>query len=288
MNTKELKMRRMKTKFKVKDIYGTKTYYTEAEKDILNTLYGETHKEDNTMNKREECLRMANEIVNGAREKDYGTPENNFQFIADQWASYLNYPIDRQDVANMMILLKIARTKTGTGTDDCFIDMAGYAACAYEMNQGKHPMDDEGKKSSFDDCEWGNVEYGDIKLDSDEDTYPRKHDESISDEYYHEIDMKYPCYDKFSGLYFDSNIHDITFVLNALNRTLRNVGSVSVRGFYHALGLKLDRPIFGLGWCIEKNDHVDVSFSSRLEPDGNPCLVIDLKPINYLDYIMGE
>ena len=28
------------------------------------------------MNKREECLRRANEIVNGQREKSYGTPED--------------------------------------------------------------------------------------------------------------------------------------------------------------------------------------------------------------------
>lgn len=27
------------------------------------------------MNKREECLRRANEIVNGQREEDYGTPD---------------------------------------------------------------------------------------------------------------------------------------------------------------------------------------------------------------------
>lgn len=274
----------MKRKFKVKDIYTTKSY---TEKDILNGLYGIMNKKEDIMNKREECLRMANEIVNGAREKDYGTPEDNFQFIADQWASYLNYPIDRQDVANMMILLKIARTKTGTGTDDCFIDIAGYAACAHEMNQDKHPMDDEGKEISFDDCAWGNVEYGDIHMDDYDDAetfmfhgyFPRKHDDELPDEFSDDFDMKYPCYDKFSGLYFDSNIKNIGFVIDTLNKKLRDVGFVSVGSFYHALGLKLERPTGGLGWCIEQNDHIDVSFSSRLEPDGNPCLVIDLKPI---------
>lgn len=240
-------------KFKTKDIYKTKSHNTE--KDILSTMYGVTSKED-IMNKREECLRIANGIVNGEREKDYGTPEDNFQFIADQWAAYLNYPINRQDVANMMILLKIARAKTGTGTDDCFIDMAGYAACAYEMNQDKHPMDDEGKEINFDDCAWGNVKYGDIPMDEDNDAetfmfhgyFPRKHDDELPDEFSDD-------FDKLSGLYFDSNIKSINFVLDTLNRALRD-----------------------LGWRIEKNDHIDVSFSARLEPDGNPCLVIDLKP----------
>lgn len=279
----------MKRKFKVKDIYTTKSYMA---KDILNGLYGIMNNKEDIMNKREECLRMANEIVNGAREKDYGTPEDNFQFIADQWASYLNYPIDRQDVANMMILLKIARTKTGTGTDDCFIDMAGYAACAYEMNQDKHPMDDEEKEISFDDCAWGNVEYGDIHMDDYDDAetfmfhgyFPRKHDDELSDEFSDDFDMKYPCYDKFSGLYFDSNIKSIGFVIDTLNKTLRDVGFVKIRNFYNAMALDPKVSTIGLGWCIEQNDHIDVSFSSRLEPDGNPCLVIDFKPIEYLDY----
>lgn len=164
--------------------------------------------------------------------------------------------------------------------------MAGYAACAYEMNQDKHPMDDEGKKITFDDCAWGNSEYGDIHMDDYDDSetfmfhgyFPRKHDDELPDEFSDDFDMKYPCYDKLSGLYFYSNIKSINFVLDTLNKTLRDVGFVSVRNFYHALGLKPDRPTGGLGWRIEKNDHIDVSFSSRLEPDGNPCLVIDLKP----------
>lgn len=33
----------------------------------------------------------------------------------------------------MMALMKIARIKTGTSTDDCFVDLAGYAACGGEI-----------------------------------------------------------------------------------------------------------------------------------------------------------
>ena len=39
-------------KFKIKDIYKTKSYNTE--KDILNGLYGITNKKEDIMNKREE------------------------------------------------------------------------------------------------------------------------------------------------------------------------------------------------------------------------------------------
>lgn len=38
------------------------------------------------------------------------------------------------DVAMMMALLKIARIRTGTATDDSYVDLAGYAACGAEIN----------------------------------------------------------------------------------------------------------------------------------------------------------
>lgn len=34
----------------------------------------------------------------------------------------------------MMALLKIARIRTGTATDDSYVDLAGYAACGAEIN----------------------------------------------------------------------------------------------------------------------------------------------------------
>lgn len=85
------------------------------------------------MNKREECLRKANEIVNGQREQQYGTPEDNFKMIAEMWSAYLETDVSAVDVAMMMSLLKIARISTGTFKEDSFIDLAGYAACGYEI-----------------------------------------------------------------------------------------------------------------------------------------------------------
>ena len=37
----------------------------------------------------------------------------------------------------MMALLKIARIKTGGGTGDSYVDLAGYAACAYEIAENE-------------------------------------------------------------------------------------------------------------------------------------------------------
>lgn len=324
----------MKRNFKSKDIYTTKTKNTTpyTAKHILNTLYGKMHKED-IMNYREECLRMANEIVNGARENDYGTPEDNFHAIAELWSSYLFSPIDKRDVANMMILLKIARTKTGTATDDCFVDMAGYAACAYEMNQAKHPIDpteyveyEKGKEIKFDDCSWGNPEYGDIKMfeegcifesddpanilfDTDGNAYfvkqPEKPDEDTEwraetfmkkgyfpnkpEEPHHPdtLTEKHACYDAFSGLYFKSNILEITQIIEKMNATIYEAGFVNIRTFYDELGLDPQMSTVGIGWCEELNDHVVVSYFSRLEPDGSPCLIINLEPIKYIDHMYG-
>ena len=87
------------------------------------------------MKPREECLRTACEIVNGARVEQYGKPEDNFQKIANYWGNYIDVYLTPEDVAIMMILLKIARTD-GNGNLDNYVDIAGYAACAYETRRG--------------------------------------------------------------------------------------------------------------------------------------------------------
>ena len=43
----------------------------------------------------------------------------------------------------MMILLKIARTKSRTAVKDHYVDMAGYAAIAGEIVLGGHPDDNK-------------------------------------------------------------------------------------------------------------------------------------------------
>lgn len=85
---------------------------------------------------RPEILDKAKECVCGQREQDYGSPENNFARIADLWNAYMrdtDVVFTPVDVAMMLGLLKIARIKTGTGTADSFVDLAGYAACGGEI-----------------------------------------------------------------------------------------------------------------------------------------------------------
>ena len=86
---------------------------------------------------RANCLKKADECVNGKREQDYGSPESNFLKIADLWSAYYGAPFSANDVAMMMALLKIARISTGTATEDSFVDLAGYAACGCEITTDK-------------------------------------------------------------------------------------------------------------------------------------------------------
>lgn len=85
-----------------------------------------------------ELLMEALKIVQGARRQAYGTPEDNFQVIADLWNAIIRKKIsvDRQtirleptDVACMMVLVKIARLAETPEHRDSWVDTAGYAAC---------------------------------------------------------------------------------------------------------------------------------------------------------------
>lgn len=117
---------------------------------------------------RADILHAAEKCVCGQREQDYGSPESNFQLIADLWNGYLGntlskekrdfekelgvthkhkelsvpWEISAMDVSMMMALLKIARIKNGGGSGDSFVDLAGYAACGGEIWAGqKHQKD---------------------------------------------------------------------------------------------------------------------------------------------------
>lgn len=95
---------------------------------------------DEEPSSRRDILRCAEKCVCGQREQDYGTPESNFQLIADLWNGYLGGKTDNPvisvtpvDVSMMMGLMKIARIRNGGGSGDSFVDLAGYAACGGEI-----------------------------------------------------------------------------------------------------------------------------------------------------------
>jgi hypothetical protein len=87
-----------------------------------------------------EVALKAASLVAGDRDKTHGKKEDNFGKIAAHWNAYLQSrscddgtPLDALDVGHMMVLLKIARTLSGSINPDDYIDAAGYAACAGEI-----------------------------------------------------------------------------------------------------------------------------------------------------------
>ena len=84
-------------------------------------------------NERTKVLAEAIDLINGDREKHYGTPVENFQAIADMWSAYLGHAVSAADVCNMMALLKIARLRNGRHKDSS-VDGAGYLALGFEVD----------------------------------------------------------------------------------------------------------------------------------------------------------
>ena len=82
----------------------------------------------------------AGKLVQGDRRETHGDFKENFEAIASLWDAYLmsrKYSFDnpgnmltRKDVAQMMVLLKIARTMNGRLNPDDYVDAIGYAMIA--------------------------------------------------------------------------------------------------------------------------------------------------------------
>lgn len=93
---------------------------------------------ENTTPERVKILNEAADLIVGQRQQDYGTPEVNFQRIADL-ANIIfrenlekNIPLSARQAADFMILLKMART-INSPTRDSYVDIGGYAGIAGEL-----------------------------------------------------------------------------------------------------------------------------------------------------------
>ena len=83
---------------------------------------------------RQQMLEEASGIISGQRDEQYGKPEDNFGRIAKIWSVILGIDISTEDVAMLMVGLKVARYANKSGFQgDTWVDIAGYAACGYEV-----------------------------------------------------------------------------------------------------------------------------------------------------------
>ena len=90
------------------------------------------------MNK-EEILTKATELVSKSRQDSHGDTFKNHEQIADFWNTYLDdklkpmSSITPDEVAMMMGLVKVSRSKVGKPNVDDYVDGAAYMAIAGEL-----------------------------------------------------------------------------------------------------------------------------------------------------------
>lgn len=81
---------------------------------------------------RKEILDDVKDIVT-KRQSVHGTPEKSFSEIAKYWSVYLDRTLQPLDVASMMVLFKLARSRANPYLLDNWKDGIGYCACAGEI-----------------------------------------------------------------------------------------------------------------------------------------------------------
>ena len=69
------------------------------------------------------------ELVEGRRQDAYGDPAENLARIAGMWSAYLGKTIDVHDVAQMMVLVKISRSRHKYRRDN-YVDAVAYTLIA--------------------------------------------------------------------------------------------------------------------------------------------------------------
>ena len=93
-----------------------------------------------------DILKKTEKLVSGDRGAKHGDMVATHENIARLWSSYLqnkfklNLNLLPEDVANLMTLLKIARTQGGKFNLDNFIDACGYAAIAGEISNKRQSI----------------------------------------------------------------------------------------------------------------------------------------------------
>jgi len=69
------------------------------------------------------------DLVQRDRQRDYGDAAHNLGRIAGLWSAYLGHQVDDHDVAQMMVLVKVSRSK-GNYRRDNYVDAVAYTLIA--------------------------------------------------------------------------------------------------------------------------------------------------------------
>ena len=93
-----------------------------------------------------DILKKAEKLVSESRHEKHGDKTINHENIARLWTGYLQNKfklaliILPEDVANLMVLLKIARTQAGQFNIDDQVDACGYAAISGEIAEKRNSL----------------------------------------------------------------------------------------------------------------------------------------------------
>ena len=106
--------------------------------------------------KTKDFLGEAIKLASGQRQVDYGDKTENHKNIAKLCSAYLDYTVTPHDVAILMCLLKVARTKLGAISKDTYMDMSAYSAIAGEIkfNEPKKEEEEEGERRGRETAEY--------------------------------------------------------------------------------------------------------------------------------------
>ena len=81
-------------------------------------------------------------------------------------------------------------------------------------------------------------------------------------------------YDTLSGRYFTQDIEAVRKAINELNRDLIDDMYISLNDFYYSVGLKGTELGSSLGWNVNTDGLIDISFVAQKAEDERPCLAL--------------
>ena len=83
--------------------------------------------------KRSDVLNVADSLINGERQDEYGPPLKHFYDIAQGWTIIFDKEVQPYEVALAMDWVKTCRALKSPDLEDSWIDKAGYSAIGAEL-----------------------------------------------------------------------------------------------------------------------------------------------------------
>lgn len=98
---------------------------------------------------------------------------------------------------------------------------------------------------------------------------------------------KVRCFDAFCGRYFYASRSEIDWAFNEMVKAINMNNTASLNDFYYKIAPDLENSIGEqLGWNIWM-DTPELAYSSQLDYNGNPCLVVDFSTYPIYEYWKG-